>query len=366
MTSCRFVLACLLVLAAPLTAAAAQGDPRLVNGVLEWPRALTNESFVIVRGDDGVLYYVGVASARREGTPAAGARVAVLGIEGRSAHEIAAVGLGIGTTADAALAQLQGARPAPVAAPPAATPPPVAAGPAPIAPPTAASGPASGNAAVTSPAPTSPAPPAPAAVAPAPSAPAAVAPAPAPPAPAAVAPAPAPSAPAAVAPAPAPPAPAAVAPAPAITAPAAPAPAPVATPAAPVVPATPVPVSPAETSASASSAAPRGAVSASPATAPAPTPAAVTPASAVATAPMTPVDDRRWTELVGEVEKFVGRTLVLRVDGGGRVSVDVSSLSGNLERMVAPGSRVKVYGVPVELRFKALGFIDPDARGRGR
>jgi hypothetical protein len=342
MTSCRFVLACLLVLAAPLTAAAAQGDPRLVNGVLEWPRALTNESFVIVRGDDGVLYYVGVASARREGTPAAGVRVAVLGIEGRSAHEIAAVGLGIGTTADAALAQLQGARPAPVAAPPAATPPPVAAGPAPIAPPTAASGPASGNAAVTSPAPTSPAPPAPAAVAPAP------------------------SAPAAVAPAPAPPAPAAVAPAPAITAPAAPAPAPVATPAAPVVPATPVPVSPAETSASASSAAPRGAVSASPATAPAPTPAAVTPASAVATAPMTPVDDRRWTELVGEVEKFVGRTLVLRVDGGGRVSVDVSSLSGNLERMVAPGSRVKVYGVPVELRFKALGFIDPDARGRGR
>jgi hypothetical protein len=339
MTSCRFVLACLLVLAAPLTAAAAQGDPRLVNGVLEWPRALTNESFVIVRGDDGVLYYVGVASARREGTPSAGARVAVLGIEGRSAHEIAAVGLGIGTTADAALAQLQGARPAPAAASPAATPPPVAAGPAPIAPPTAPSGPAAGNATVTSPAPPAPA---------------AVAPAPAPPAPAAVAPASAP-------PASAPPAPASPAPAPA-----APTPAAVAAPAAPVVPAAPAPVPPAETSASASSAAPRAAVSASPGAAPAPTPPAVTPASAVATAPMSPVDDRRWTELVGEVEKFVGRTLVLRVDGGGRVSVDVSSLSGNLERMVAPGSRVKVYGVPVELRFKALGFIDPDARGRGR
>ena len=322
MTSCRFVLACLLVLAAPLTAAAGQGDPRLVNGVLEWPRALTNESFVIVRGDDGVLYYVGVASARREGTPAAGARVAVLGIEGRSAHEVTAVGLGIGTTADAALAHLQGARPAPAAASPAATPPPVAAGPAPIAPPTAPSGPATGSAAVTSPAP---------------------------------------AAPAAVAPASAPPAPAPPAPAPV-----APAPAPLATPAAPVVPATPAPVPPAETSASASSAAPRTAVSASPPGAPAPTPAAAMPTSAVATAPMTPVDDRRWTELVGEVEKFVGRTLVLRVDGGGRVSVDVSSLSGNLERMVAPGSRVKVYGVPVELRFKALGFIDPDARGRGR
>ena len=77
---------------------------------------------------------------------------------------------------------------------------------------------------------------------------------------------------------------------------------------------------------------------------------------------MLPVDDRRWTELTGEVEAFIGRTLVLKVDGG-RVTVDVSSLSGNLERMVAPGSKVKVYGVPVEMRFKAMGFIDPDARG---
>jgi hypothetical protein len=86
----------------------------------------------------------------------------------------------------------------------------------------------------------------------------------------------------------------------------------------------------------------------------------------VASAPMVPVDDRRWTELTGEVEAFIGRTLILKVDGG-RVTVDVSSLSGNLERMVAPGSKVKVYGVPVELRFKAMGFIDPDARGtRGR
>jgi hypothetical protein len=51
---------------------------------------------------------------------------------------------------------------------------------------------------------------------------------------------------------------------------------------------------------------------------------------------------------------------------GGRVTVDVSSLSGNLERLVTPGSKVKFYGVPVELRFKAMGFIDPDARGRAR
>ena len=228
MTSCRFVLACLLVLAAPLTAAAGQGDPRLVNGVLEWPRALTNESFVIVRGDDGVLYYVGVASARREGTPAAGARVAVLGIEGRSAHEVTAVGIGIGTTADAALAQLQGARPAPAAASPAAAPPPVAAGPAPIAPPS----PAGKRGGVTAGAVARPRP-RPwlrAAVTPA---------APRPPdrargahpgsarhaRPTAVA-----------------PAPTAVTPAPTAVVPVAPAPAPVATPPAPVAPATPAPV----------------------------------------------------------------------------------------------------------------------------
>jgi hypothetical protein len=56
----------------------------------------------------------------------------------------------------------------------------------------------------------------------------------------------------------------------------------------------------------------------------------------------------------------VGRTLVLKVDGG-RVSVDVSSLRANLERTVTPGSTVKVYGVPVDVRFKAMGFMDPDA-----
>jgi len=95
-----------------------------------------------------------------------------------------------------------------------------------------------------------------------------------------------------------------------------------------------------------------------PTAAPSPTAAPI-----AATAPMIPVDDRRWTEVSGEIEAFMGRTVVLKVDGG-RVTVDVSSLSGNLERMVAPGTKVKFYGVPVELRFKAMGFIDPDVRGR--
>jgi hypothetical protein len=306
MKSARLVLACITLAATPLIAVAAPGDPRLVNGVLEWPRTVTNESFVIVRGDDGVLYYVGLAATRRDGTVTAGARVSVLGIEGRNAHEITAVGFGSGATSEAALAQLQGARtPAAPAAP--------AAAPTPAAPPATAP--------VAAPAPTGPPP--------------------------------------------TPPGPAAVSPKPAI---------PVAAPTAQAAPAVgPMAIAPAPVVSPTPPAAPAGGAAAIAAPAPAPMPPGVVPTAATspavapppiaATAPMVPVDDRRWTEVSGEIEAFVGRTVVLKVDGG-RVTVDVSSLSGNLERMVAPGSKVKFYGVPVELRFKAMGFIDPDARGR--
>jgi hypothetical protein len=322
MTSFRLVLASVLLLAVPALAGAGAGDPRLVNGVLEWPRVVTSEPFVIVRGDDGVLYYVAVGTARRHGALTAGARVSVLGTEGRTAHELSAFAVGSGPTTDAALAQLQGGRAA--ASAPEAAP----------AAPVASSTPATP---VVAPPPVTPsaAAPAPVAAPPAPvgSPPAAVA-APVTPAPAAV-------------PVAAPPA--AVPSAPAGTSPAA-----VGTPHAPA-PTPPAPVAAAPTS---------------PVAAPAVVPASTASAAAarppiVATAPMVPVDERRWTELTGEVESVSGRTLVLKVDGG-RVTVDVSSVSANLERMVAPGSKVKVYGVPVELRFKAMGFIDPDARGRTR
>lgn len=283
----RLFFACVILIMSPLVAVAGPGDPRLVNGVLEWPRAVTNEPFVIVRGDDGVLYYIGVAAARRDGAVTAGARVSVLGIEGRSAHEITAVGFGSGATPEAALAQLQGGARPPATPPVPSAPVAVAAPPAPVAP---ASAPVSTPAAPVAPSP---------------------------------APVAAPSTPVM-----APPAPMAAPPAPVAAAP------------------TPVTPQPAVVPASTAAAAPA-------------------PPAIAATAPMLPVDDRRWTELTGEVEALVGRTLVLKVDGG-RVIVDVSSLSANLERMVAPGSKVKVYGVPVELRFKAMGFIDPDARGRSR
>jgi hypothetical protein len=131
------VCATLLVLGMPLTAGADPGDPRLVSGVLEWPVVATSTPFVIIRGDNGVLYYVSVAAARRAGAVKAGARVSVLGIEGPTAHEIRAVGMGSGPTAEAALADLQAAP-----APPAVAPAPAGATPVAAAAPSAAPGPA--------------------------------------------------------------------------------------------------------------------------------------------------------------------------------------------------------------------------------
>ena len=77
--------------------------------------------------------------------------------------------------------------------------------------------------------------------------------------------------------------------------------------------------------------------------------------------PVSASDDRRWTEITGVVESMIGRTLVLRTPEG-RVAVDVSNLSSNIERIVSPGSTIRVYGVPVEMRFKAMGFVDPGTR----
>src|SRR5260370_18940172 len=153
-----------LVLVAHVVAVAGPGDPRLVNGVLEWPRTVTNEPFLVVRGDDGVLYYVGIAAARRDGPLAGGARVAVLGLEGRAANEITALGVGAGETTETAPAHLQGARPAPAASAPAIVTPPAAVpvtAPAGTPTPSAAPAPAAPAAApiATAPAGTGPAPP---------------------------------------------------------------------------------------------------------------------------------------------------------------------------------------------------------------
>src|SRR2546426_3993301 len=85
---------------------AAPGDPRLVQGVLEWPTTLTAKPFVVIRTEDGRWYYADIKSARRL-EPAAltvGARVAVLGTEAARPHEITALAFGSGDAAALALA----------------------------------------------------------------------------------------------------------------------------------------------------------------------------------------------------------------------------------------------------------------------
>src|SRR5215470_1104599 len=323
MKSSRTILVVIVViLAAHAAAIAGPGDPRLVNGVLEWPRALTNEPFVVVRGDDGALYYVTITAARRDATLAGGARVAVLGLEGRTSHEITALGVGVGDSAESALANLQGAKstsaapaPPPAAAAAAVVMPPSGAAPTPPSAPsptaTSSATPAHGGAAAIA-APSAKAPAAPTAGASTPGAPT--------PTPNATTPGPGSNAAAPTTPAPA------------------------------VTPTTPgVGPYPAIISAPTPAPAPSAAVQSPP------QPKQATPEVTPASTPMPSLarDDRRWTEITGVVEAVSGRTLVLR-SSEGRVAVDISSLSSTVDRIVTPGSTVRVYGLPIEVRFKAM------------
>jgi len=134
-----------LLIAAP--AMAAPGDPRAVRGSLEWPASLSAEPFIVVRGEDGRVYYADVSSAKRMSTAAIAGPISLIGIEGNQPHEIAAVVVGPG---DSALSFVTASVPPPaVIAPPpsslpretttpmpptavpSATPPPVAAPPPP-------------------------------------------------------------------------------------------------------------------------------------------------------------------------------------------------------------------------------------------
>jgi hypothetical protein len=104
------------------TALAAPGDPRVVQGVLEWPATLSAEPFVVVRGDDGRLYYTDIGAAqRRAGALTAGSRMAVLAVEGNRPWELAALAFGPGDAASLGLISPPpppGAAPAPAAATP--------------------------------------------------------------------------------------------------------------------------------------------------------------------------------------------------------------------------------------------------------
>jgi hypothetical protein len=105
----RFAVAAAVVLLLAGPAVAAPGDPRVLRGNLEWPASLSAEPFIVVRGDDGRLYYADVTRAQRIGSPIAG-RISLVGVEGTQPHEMAAVAVGAG---DSALAVLTPTVPAP-------------------------------------------------------------------------------------------------------------------------------------------------------------------------------------------------------------------------------------------------------------
>jgi hypothetical protein len=94
-------VAAVLLLAGP--AVAAPGDPRVMRGTLEWPGSLSAEPIAVIRGDDGRLYYADVSTAQRIGAGPIFGRVSVFGVEGTRPHEIAAVAIGAGDSAVAAL-----------------------------------------------------------------------------------------------------------------------------------------------------------------------------------------------------------------------------------------------------------------------
>ena len=92
------------------SALAAPGDPRLIQGALEWPPALSvSEPFIVVRGDDGRVYYADVRAAQRyvQGALSAGGHIALLGLESTKPQEIIAVALGSGDAAALSLALAQ-------------------------------------------------------------------------------------------------------------------------------------------------------------------------------------------------------------------------------------------------------------------
>ena len=116
------VFAIALILSAGLAAPtlAAPGDPRLIQGKLEWPAALSGgESFIVLRGEDGRVYYAEVVAAQRrmQGTLSAGSQIAILGLEGIRPYEVLAVALGSGDAAALSLAVAQATPTTPATAP---------------------------------------------------------------------------------------------------------------------------------------------------------------------------------------------------------------------------------------------------------
>ena len=95
----KAVLFAAIALLIAIPAMAAPGDPRAVRGSLEWPASLSAEPFIVVRGEDGRVYYADVSGAKRMSTEAIAGPISLVGIEGNQPHEIAAVVVGAGDSA---------------------------------------------------------------------------------------------------------------------------------------------------------------------------------------------------------------------------------------------------------------------------
>jgi hypothetical protein len=351
----RLLIGFCLVLVLTLPALAAPGDPRFLQGTIEWPSALTGEPVIIVRGDDGRVYSADVAGARRHGSEIlkVGSRVALLVLEGARPHDVTAIVIGAGDATSLARALSQGGAPVPAptaaAVPAAAAPAPVAAAPAAAPPASAPAAVAAPPATVAAPAP-APAPAAAAVAAPAPAVPPAAVPAPAP---AAVA-APAPIAPPAAAHAPTPAAPPAAATAP--PPPTGPIPAAPAAPAPPTVVATP----PAATTPTVIATPPPSATAPTTPSAPAAVPAVAPPPSAPMKINGGPTERKQWARVDGKVQSVEGALLVLKADNGSIVMVDISQLNPSISQSLRRGRLVSVYGYPLEQKFEAAGYIELD------
>src|SRR5207244_100812 len=119
----RGIVALSVVVLVASAAHAAPGDPRLIQGVLEWPAKLTAEPFVVIRTDDGRWYYTEIKNAKRleSGPLTSGGRVAILGTEAAKPHEITAIAVGSGDAAGLALALMPHVNAPAAAAAPAAS-----------------------------------------------------------------------------------------------------------------------------------------------------------------------------------------------------------------------------------------------------
>jgi len=80
-----------------------------------------------------------------------------------------------------------------------------------------------------------------------------------------------------------------------------------------------------------------------------------------ASASIRVTDTSRWAELRGTVHAVAGHELVVRVDDGQLVSLDLSGLRG-VAVALKPGFPFVVYGTRSEAKFEAIGLIQQEIR----